>query len=280
MLRISPTEVGEDAQLILAEGQTVTVLHGEETVTAETRMETVDNLLRRLDIEPTAREMIAINIAGDAPLIHICTELRCQRSERSMSPYKTRSYLNYTLPAGTYEIVQKGQPGYITDTYEDVYRMGRIVQSLLIDRQDDSAVTQIVEYGRLVYSQAQDAKALSAHPFNDGSGGGYLVFEDGTSMLYSKEVVCNATAYYGGTITATGHAVGVGVMAVDPKVFPYGTTMYVGTAGSGRSYYGIATAYDCGGAVKGNIIDVWYPTYADCARWGRRNVTCYVLKTK
>lgn len=278
LLRISTSDTGEDAQLILTEGRTVTVLHGDEVITAETRLETVDNLLRRLEIEPSAREMIAVNIAGDAPLIHIAEELRYQRTEETMSPYKTRSYLNYTMDYGTYAVVQKGVPGTVTDTYEDVYRMGTIVDSMLIDRQDDSAVTQIIEYGRLVYTQPQDAKAVEAHPFRDGSGG-YLLFEDGTSMLYTKEVTCNATAYYGGTRTATGHATGIGVMAVDPTVFPYGTTMYVGAAGSSGKVYGLATAYDCGGAVKGNVIDVWYPTYADCARWGRRNVTCYVLKT-
>ena len=277
MLRVSPEDTG-DAQLILEEGLMVTVRHGDEVITVESWKETVDNLLRRLEITPTAQEMIAINITGDAPLIHISDELRYERTERTVSPYKTVSYSNYTLPAGEYEIVQKGEPGYVTDTYEDIYRMGRLVHSLLVDRQDDSAVTQIVEYGKLVYSQPNEARAVSAHPFASGEGG-YLVFDDGYSMIYTREVINNATAYYGGTSTATGHAGGKGVVAVDPKVYSYGTTMYVGKAGSAGLVYGTATAYDCGGAVKGNIIDVWYPTYADCARWGRRNVTCYILKT-
>ena len=42
----------------------------------------------------------------------------------------------------------------------------------------------------------------------------------------------------------------------------------------------ICTALDCGGAIKGNIVDLWFPTYADCARWGRRNVTVYILDKK
>lgn len=277
MLRISPEDAG-DAQLILTEGQLVTIRHGDEVVTVECWRETVDNLLRRMEMAPSDREMVAINIAGETPLIHISDELRYERTERTVSPYKTISYNNYTLPAGQYNIIQKGEPGYITDTYEDIYRMGRVVHSLLVDRQDDSAVTQIVEYGKLVYSQPNEARAVSAHPFAGGQGG-YLIFDDGSSMIYTQEVICNATAYYGGVKTATGHAVGKGVMAVDPKVYPYGTTMYVGKAGSTGLVYGTATAYDCGGAVKGNIIDVWYPTYADCARWGRRNVTCYILKT-
>ena len=42
----------------------------------------------------------------------------------------------------------------------------------------------------------------------------------------------------------------------------------------------MGTALDCGGAIKGNIVDLWFPTYADCARWGRRNVTVYILDKK
>ena len=99
MLRVSPEDTG-DAQLILQEGLMVTVRHGDEVITVESWKETVDNLLRRLEITPTAREMIAINITGDAPLIHISDELRYERTERTVSPYKTVSYSNYTLPAG------------------------------------------------------------------------------------------------------------------------------------------------------------------------------------
>lgn len=277
LLTVSSDTAPSDVQLILHAGTPVNILHGEEHFAVICRRETVANLLQRLHIDVADDEMIAVNVAGTMPLIHISSELRYERNVETFSPYNTRTYSNYLLEKGTYQIVQEGKPGCITDTYEDVYRMGELTESHLIARSDDSAVTQIVEYGHLTHSVEQDMRAVKEHPFRDGTTGGYLVFENGDSMIYTEKVVNNSTAYYGGTITATGHSVGVGVIAVDPKVYHYHTSMYIGAV-SGGSYYGIGTAYDCGGAVKGNIIDLWFPTYGDCVRWGRRNVTCYILQ--
>lgn len=277
LLTVSSDTAPNDVQLVLHKGDTVTVLHGDTRYTAECRSETVANLLRRLHVEVGKNEMVAVNVSGSNPLIHVSAELRYERSVQTFSAYHTRTYSNFLLEKGNYQVVQEGRPGCITDTYEDVYRRGKLVTSHLIARSDDSAVTQIVEYGRLVHTIAQDTRAVKEHPFHDGSSGGYLIFENGDSMLYREKVINNSTAYYGGPITATGHPVGPGVIAVDPTVYPYHTSMYIGSL-SGGKVYGIGTAYDCGGAVKGHIIDLWFPTYDDCVPWGRRDVTCYILQ--
>lgn len=277
LLTVSSDPAPNDVQLVLRKGSTVTVLHGDARYTAECRRETVANLLRRLDIAVGKDEMVAVNVSGRNPLIHISDELRYERTVQTFSPYRTRAYSNYLLDKGTHQVIQEGRPGCITDTYEDVYRRGKLVTSHLIARSNDSAVTQIVEYGRLVHTIAQDTRAVKEHPFHNGSSGGYLIFENGDSMLYREKVINNSTAYYGGPITATGHPVGPGVIAVDPTVYPYHTSMYIGAINGGK-VYGIGTAYDCGGAVKGHIIDLWFPTYEDCVPWGRRDVTCYILE--
>ena len=66
--------------------------------------------------------------------------------------------------------------------------------------------------------------------------------------------------------TATGLPVGWGVVAVDPAVIPLGTRMTV-------PGYGEAVAADTGSAVRGNTIDLWFPTLAQARAWGRRAVT-------
>ena len=84
-----------------------------------------------------------------------------------------------------------------------------------------------------------------------------------------------ATAYTGGTLTATGskpiyNPGGISTIAVDPNVIPLGSKVYV-------SGYGTAIAADTGGAIKGNIIDVYFNSEADCIAWGRRTVTVEIL---
>ena len=75
-----------------------------------------------------------------------------------------------------------------------------------------------------------------------------------------------ATAYTLQGTTATGAPVGYGVVAVDPSVIPLGTRMTI-------PGYGEAVAADTGGAIQGSVIDLWFPTVAQAAAWGRRTVT-------
>jgi 3D (Asp-Asp-Asp) domain-containing protein len=75
-----------------------------------------------------------------------------------------------------------------------------------------------------------------------------------------------ATAYTLQGHTATGAPVGYGVVAVDPSVIPLGTRMTI-------PGYGEGVAADTGGAIQGAVIDLWFPTAADAANWGRRTVT-------
>jgi 3D (Asp-Asp-Asp) domain-containing protein len=76
----------------------------------------------------------------------------------------------------------------------------------------------------------------------------------------------DAVAYSLPGRTASGLPVGRGVVAVDPAVIPLGTRMLV-------PGYGAGVAADVGAAVKGLIIDLWFPTLAEAQAWGRRTVT-------
>src|SRR5512133_1964462 len=75
-----------------------------------------------------------------------------------------------------------------------------------------------------------------------------------------------ATAYTLQGTTATGAPVGYGVVAVDPSVIPLGTRMTI-------PGYGEGVAADTGGAIQGAVVDLWFPTAAQAAAWGRRTVT-------
>ena len=90
---------------------------------------------------------------------------------------------------------------------------------------------------------------------------------------YSETFIGNCTAYYAGNNAhgATGQRCYYGTCAVDPKVIPYGTKLYV-------EGYGTAIANDCGGAVKGHIIDLYMKSTKACFQWGRRNKKVYILR--
>lgn len=60
------------------------------------------------------------------------------------------------------------------------------------------------------------------------------------------------------------------VIAVDPRVIPLGTKVWV-------EGYGEAVAADTGGAIKGNKIDVFIPNKAGAYEWGRKSVTIKIL---
>ncbi|QUW22893.1 LysM peptidoglycan-binding domain-containing protein [Sporosarcina sp. Marseille-Q4063] len=60
------------------------------------------------------------------------------------------------------------------------------------------------------------------------------------------------------------------VIAVDPNIIPLGSRVWV-------EGYGEAIAGDIGGAIKGNIIDVFIQHKADALNWGRRTVKIKIL---
>lgn len=69
--------------------------------------------------------------------------------------------------------------------------------------------------------------------------------------------------------TATGMRAGKGVIAVDPKVIPLRSKVYI-------PGYGVAIAGDTGGAIKGNIIDLGFDD-ARTSGWTARFVDIYLL---
>ena len=81
-----------------------------------------------------------------------------------------------------------------------------------------------------------------------------------------RTLVVSATGYSLPGRTATGLPVGWGVIAVDPAVIPLGSRLTI-------PGYGEAVAADTGSAVRGAIIDLWFPTRAQALTWGRRTIT-------
>jgi 3D (Asp-Asp-Asp) domain-containing protein len=85
-----------------------------------------------------------------------------------------------------------------------------------------------------------------------------------------------ATAYTAdcagcGGMTAIGRRAGFGIVAVDPRIIPLGTRLYI-------PGYGLAIAGDTGGDIVGNRIDLGFDSQRGALLFGRRDVTVYRLK--
>ncbi len=84
-----------------------------------------------------------------------------------------------------------------------------------------------------------------------------------------RQIEAKVTAYALPGTTATGMPVGYGIIAVDPRVIPLGTRLYV-------PGYGEGIAADTGSAVKGNVVDVWLPSRDEALDWGIKHLTVTV----
>ncbi|MEA4925736.1 MAG: 3D domain-containing protein [Syntrophomonadaceae bacterium] len=100
-----------------------------------------------------------------------------------------------------------------------------------------------------------------------------------TSARTGKVITMVATGYdgcyecnkpYYGYPSYIGLPLERGIVAVDPKVIPMGTRLYV-------EGYGEAIAADQGNAIKGNRIDLYFDTHQEALKWGMKTVKVTIL---
>lgn len=95
--------------------------------------------------------------------------------------------------------------------------------------------------------------------------------EEGKKMMITAFAYCPCISCCGKTdgITSTGTQAMPGrTIAVDPSVIPYGSRVVI----DGHTY----VAEDCGGAIKGNTIDVFHATHEEALQWGIKYVEAVV----
>lgn len=105
-----------------------------------------------------------------------------------------------------------------------------------------------------------------------------LLDDKGIPVNYTRRVTVQATAYSGkpSDKCSTGVNVKVGYIAVNPKVIPYGTKMYI-VSSDGKYVYGYCVAADTGGFIRRRPtnVDLFMSTEELCKKFGRRNVDIY-----
>lgn len=274
LLNLETGKSGENA--MLTAGTLVTVRRGGETITATAQAETVEQFLSRMDIIPGPLEMVGIELMEGSVALTISDHLTVYERVTEQAEHGTVYRSTPDLPKGQERVARKGVDGQHTAIYEQTWVSGQLVTSQYVEEITSTSVDEIVEQGTAVTSVDADDKVVNVTTNADGSG--YLTFASGGTMKFSKAVQVTATAYTAGYdgvdhTTATGTFVHKGVAAVDKRVFPLGSDLYVMAKGM---EYGLTKAEDTG--MKGQKIDLYLESYQQCIQFGRRSATVYLLE--
>ncbi|MBM7694790.1 uncharacterized protein YabE (DUF348 family) [Peribacillus deserti] len=166
------------------------------------------------------------------------------------------------LKQGTKKIITEGQKGLISRQFSVVRENGKEVERKLINQKTiKQKKNKVIAVG---------TKILVAQASRGQESGG---------ASSGKEFYVNSTAYTAHCNGCSGFtSTGINlrsnpnskVIAVDPRIIPLGSKVYV-------EGYGYAIAADKGGAIKGHKIDVFFPSTADAYKWGVRKIKIRVL---
>ncbi len=185
---------------------------------------------------------------------HVRTETQ---SETQPIPFKTVFKMSRAVAPGQITAGSHGVPGVLTKTYA-----ARFVNDALKSRTlvASRVTTPAINQETLAGIRVREARAL---PSRSGSY---------QRMQCFHMVATGYSPYEGSSVgrCANGMRAGYGVVAVDPRLIPLGSKLYI-------EGYGYALAGDTGGAIKGHRIDLGHTTYREASDVGRRSVTVWLL---
>ncbi|MBT2684374.1 G5 and 3D domain-containing protein [Bacillus sp. ISL-37] len=205
-------------------------------------------------VEPALKQ----NVTKDAVINVIRVEKVTDVVEEPIS-YAVITKNDSKLEKGKQKVVTEGQEGLLSKEYEVILENGKEVSRKLVsEKKLKEKQDKVVAMGTKVIV-AQVSRGSS-----EPAGKEFYV----SSTAYTAN--CNGCSGY----TATGINLranpNIKVIAVDPRVIPLGTKVYV-------EGYGYAIAADKGSAIKGNKIDVFFASKSDAYRWGRKKVKIKIL---
>jgi 3D (Asp-Asp-Asp) domain-containing protein len=242
-LAISQRRLGDSLSMLYKQGDvsTLAVMLGAQSLDAAVTK--IDDLNRVAD---QSRAVVTVTAEARARLASLRATLRAKRVALNAEVAAARETTATLTSARTEHL--------------------RFISTLRREQSFKIAQIQALEATaqRVVHKSAQIQAAAAAA--TDSSSPAESVFTPAPAAPGGRTITVSSTGYSLAGRTATGLPVGWGVTAVDPAVIPLGTRLTI-------PGYGEAVAADTGSAVRGNTIDLWFPTLAQARAWGRRAVT-------
>lgn len=200
-------------------------------------------------------------------------------SSSPSAPVQEKTNETQASPAPSNSKSYKVQPG---DTMWSVAQRHGISISQLKQWNNLSSntiyINQVLQVGGQAAAQAKPSTPSPAAPSTPSTSTPAPARAQ-ESKSVSKEITVEATAYTAycagcSGITATGIDLRSNpnrkVIAVDPRVIPLGSRVYV-------EGYGEAIAGDTGGAIKGTRVDLFMASQSSALNWGRKTVKLQIL---
>lgn len=269
---------GGVSEITVQRAQKISIDYCGKKMQASSHGERLDAMLGRLGIQAYGSYSVSQpldSMTYDGMQVRISNIVETVETYTVEIPYETIFCNDPSLPAGQEEVLVEGRSGQMLCSanvcYVNTQEQSRtVMQETVLE----APVDRIVAMGTGVETETQEERGLLI-------GDGVIVLPTGEVLTYTESDTYKATAYTHmdagcDTVTATGTKVHWGTVAVDPRQIPYGTRMFIVTA-DGSYIYGLATAEDCGGGVKGKHVDLYMPTLSQAFDFGIRQCTIYFL---
>ena len=181
--------------------------------------------------------------------------------ESKSVPFEVNVVEDKDLLKGQTKVEEEGKAGENQLVYKITYHNGKQVEKIFVEEVvSEKPINKIVKKGtkveevKMASSRGESSRKISSNVNSKG-----------------KHMSVVATAYTGDSITSTGKKPKWGTIAVDPKVIPYGTKVYI------PQFNKTFIAEDCGGAIKGNKIDIFMNDESSVYNWGRKTIDIYIV---
>lgn len=253
------SRVTEGLSIVVRHAVPVTITVDGETVQAESAAPTVAELLARKGVRLSSWDNVLPSreaALGPGMRIRVVRIQLKVVTEQMAVPYQVRSSVDPRTPRGIVRVVSPGRLGLRERVWKVTLEDGQVASRQLVGRRVvRTPLDRIITVG-------QQALIASRGQF---VGKEYL---DLVATAYSPFCCAGVD-----NVTALGVRAGYGVVAVDPKIIPLGSRLYV-------EGYGYALAADTGSWIKGLRIDLGFDTKRQAIRYGRRPVRVYIIQKK
>lgn len=265
------TKLAEQNQITVDKAYEFMLVDGGEEFKHWSTLTTIGDFLEKSNIELDELDRVEGSLDNQILPGSVVEIVRVEKETTTVEEeekFTVETKSDNSLLKGREKVVQQGEKGIVSRDYEITKENGKEVsRTLIAEKTIKEPKKQIVSVGtKVVVADAGNVSNTTVSRDNSTPAGG-------------KEFYVTATAYTAGCngctgITATGINLkanpNLKVIAVDPKVIPLGSKVWV-------EGYGYAIAGDTGGAIKGNKIDLHMATKADAYKFGRRQVKIKVM---